>query len=98
MNLGGPMRTSADPGVGVFGFCPRTPIWQAMVSSLADIRSNRRIMAYTAAAIYGIAGLDGAIEGLIPSDPPFSLLPVVVVFVVILVTKNSSVPTFRTAF
>src|SRR5437868_8352849 len=53
-----------------------------MVSSLADIRSNRRIMAYTAASIYGIAGLDGAIEGLIPSDPPFSLLPVAVVFVI----------------
>jgi diguanylate cyclase (GGDEF)-like protein len=53
-----------------------------MVSSLADIRSNRRIMAYTAAAIYGIAGLDGAIEGLIPGDPPFSLLPVAVVFVI----------------
>jgi diguanylate cyclase (GGDEF)-like protein len=52
-----------------------------MVSSLADIRSNRRIMAYTAAAIYGIAGLDGASEGLIPGDPPFSLLPVAVVFV-----------------
>jgi diguanylate cyclase (GGDEF)-like protein len=52
-----------------------------MVSSMADIRSNRRIMAYTAAAIYGIAGLDGAIEGLIPGDPPFSLLPVAVVFV-----------------
>ncbi|HET6864647.1 MAG TPA: GGDEF domain-containing protein [Solirubrobacteraceae bacterium] len=49
---------------------------------MADIRSNRRIMAYTAAAIYGIAGLDGAIEGLIPSDPPFSLLPVAVVFVI----------------
>jgi diguanylate cyclase (GGDEF)-like protein len=53
-----------------------------MVSSLEDIRSSRRIMAYTAAAIYGIAGLDGAIEGLIPGDPPFSLLPVAVVFVV----------------
>jgi diguanylate cyclase (GGDEF)-like protein len=52
-----------------------------MVPSLADIRANRRIMAYTAAAIYGIAGLDGAVEGLIPSDPPFSLLPVAVVFV-----------------
>ena len=52
-----------------------------MVSSLADIRSNRRIMAYTAAAIYGIAGLDGAIEGLLPGDPPFAMLPVVVVFV-----------------
>jgi diguanylate cyclase (GGDEF)-like protein len=52
-----------------------------MVSSLADIRSNPRIMAFTAAAIYGIAGLDGAVEGLLPNDPPFSLLPVVVVFV-----------------
>jgi diguanylate cyclase (GGDEF)-like protein len=53
-----------------------------MVPSLADIRSNRRLMAYTAAAIYGIAGLDGAIEGLLPNDPPFALLPVIVVFVV----------------
>jgi hypothetical protein len=53
-----------------------------MVSSLTDIRSNRRIMAYTAAAIYAIAGLDGAIEGLIPGDPPFSLLPVIAVFVI----------------
>jgi diguanylate cyclase (GGDEF)-like protein len=52
-----------------------------MVSSLEDIRSNRRIMAYTAAAIYGIAGLDGAIEGFLPGDPPFSMLPVIVVFV-----------------
>jgi diguanylate cyclase (GGDEF)-like protein len=52
-----------------------------MVSSLADIRSNRRIMAYTAAAIYGTAGLDGAIEGLLPNDPPFAMLPVIVVFV-----------------
>ena len=64
-----------------FGFGLRRPIWAAMVSSLTDIRSNRRIMAYTAAAIYGIAGLDGAVEGLLPSDPPFALLPVIVVFV-----------------
>jgi diguanylate cyclase (GGDEF)-like protein len=52
-----------------------------MVSALEDIRTNRRIMAYTAAAIYGIAGLDGAIEGFLPGDPPFSMLPVVVVFI-----------------
>lgn len=52
-----------------------------MVPSLTDIRSNRRIMAYTAAAIYGIAGLDGAVEGFLPNDPPFAVLPVVVVFV-----------------
>lgn len=56
-----------------------------MVTSLHDIRSNRRIMAYTAAAIYGIAGLDGAIEGFLPGDPPFSMLPVVVVFVLFFV-------------
>ncbi len=53
-----------------------------MGESLADIRSNRRIMAYTAASIYGIAGLDGAIEGLLPNDPPFAMVPVIVVFVV----------------
>jgi diguanylate cyclase (GGDEF)-like protein len=52
-----------------------------MVPALADIRSNRRVMAYTAAAIYGIAGLDGAIEGLLPSDPPFSMVPVAAVLV-----------------
>lgn len=65
-----------------------------MVSSLADIRSNRRIMAYTAAAIYGIAGLDGAVEGLLPSDPPFALLPVVVVFVMfaVLIATGPRIP------
>jgi diguanylate cyclase (GGDEF)-like protein len=56
-----------------------------MVSSLEDIRSNRRIMAYTAAAIYGICGLDGAIEGFLPGDPPFSMLPIIVVFVLFFV-------------
>ena len=56
-----------------------------MGSSLEDIRSSRRIMAYTAAAIYGIAGVDGAIEGFLPGDPPFSVLPVVVVFVLFFV-------------
>ncbi|MGN6868169.1 MAG: GGDEF domain-containing protein [Solirubrobacteraceae bacterium] len=38
-------------------------------------------MAYTAASIYGIAGVDGAIGGVLPDDPSFSLLPVIVVFV-----------------
>jgi diguanylate cyclase (GGDEF)-like protein len=73
--------TFADPRRGVFGFVRRMPISRAMVSSLADIRSNRRIMAYTAAAIYGIAGVDGAIGGVLPDDPSFSPLPVIVVFV-----------------
>jgi hypothetical protein len=38
-------------------------------------------MAYTASAMCGAAALDGAVEGLLPGDPKFSLLPVVVVFV-----------------
>ncbi len=71
----------ADPGQGILGFRRPVPISRAMVSSLADIRSNHRIMAYTAAAIYGIAGLDGAIGGVLPDDPSFAVLPVVVVFV-----------------
>jgi diguanylate cyclase (GGDEF)-like protein len=51
-----------------------------MVTSLTDIRSNRRIMAYTAAGIYGIAGLDSVLEGVLPNDPGFSWTPVVAVF------------------
>src|SRR5690349_3971804 len=82
-------RAVPGPTPPTFADPPRAPLRigvsradrSAMVSSLADIRSNRRIMAYTAAAIYGIAGLDGAIEGLLPDDPPFAMLPVVVVFV-----------------
>ena len=71
-----------------------------MVSSLADIRSNRRIMAYTAAAIYAIAGLDGGIEGFLPGDPPYSLLPVVVVFamVVLLIAAGPRLPRSALAF
>jgi diguanylate cyclase (GGDEF)-like protein len=52
-----------------------------MVSSLGDIRSNRRLMAYTASAMYGAAALDGAIEGCLPGDPKFSMVPVAVVAV-----------------
>ena len=52
-----------------------------MVSSLEDIRFNRKVMAYTASAMYGAAGLDGAIEGFLPGDPKFALLAVVVVLV-----------------
>lgn len=52
-----------------------------MVSSLDDIRANLGIMAYTAAAIYAIAGVDGVLSGLLPGDPPFLLVPVAAVFV-----------------
>jgi diguanylate cyclase (GGDEF)-like protein len=54
-----------------------------MQSSLEDMRSNRRVMAYTAAAMYGAAAVDGLIEGVLPGDPSYSLLPVAVVLVVV---------------
>jgi diguanylate cyclase (GGDEF)-like protein len=41
-----------------------------------SIEGNRRLMAYTAAAMYGAAALDGAIEGFLPGDPRFALAPV----------------------
>lgn len=52
-----------------------------MVSSVHDIRSSRRVMAYTASAMYGAAALDGAIEGFLPGDPPFAVGPAVAVLV-----------------
>ena len=49
-----------------------------MVSpSLDSLRANKAMMAYTAAAMYGGAALDGAIEGLIPGDPSFAIAPVI---------------------
>ena len=38
-------------------------------------------MAYTASAMYGAAALDGSIEGFLPGDPKFAILPVIVVLV-----------------
>ena len=46
--------------------------------SLASLRLNKKLMAYTAAAMYGGAGLDGLIEGLIPGDPSFAMAPVLI--------------------
>jgi diguanylate cyclase (GGDEF)-like protein len=40
---------------------------------------DRRLMAYTAAAMYGAAAFDGCVEGFLPGDPPFALAPVLVV-------------------
>lgn len=39
-------------------------------------RFNTRLMAYTAAAMYGGAAFDGAIEGILPGDPSFAIAPV----------------------
>jgi diguanylate cyclase (GGDEF)-like protein len=40
-------------------------------------RTNTRVMAYTASAMWAAAGLDGLLEGLLPNDPPFARVPVV---------------------
>lgn len=43
--------------------------------SLVKLARNKRLMAYTAAAMYGGAALDAAVEGLLPGDPSFALAP-----------------------
>jgi diguanylate cyclase (GGDEF)-like protein len=48
---------------------------------------NKRFMAYTASAMYAAGAIDGAVEGFLPHDPPFALVPVIaaaVVFVFLL--------------
>lgn len=56
-------------------------------------------MAYTASAMYGAAALDGAVEGFLPGDPKFALLPVVVVLVlfVALLTVGPRLPRWALA-
>jgi diguanylate cyclase (GGDEF)-like protein len=49
-----------------------------MSPSLDKLRFNKRLMAYTAAAMYGGAAFDGSIEGLLPGDPSFAITPVLV--------------------
>jgi len=46
--------------------------------SLDKLRLNKRLMAYTAAAMYGGAAFDGSIEGFLPGDPSFAIPPVLV--------------------
>ncbi|MGO9489728.1 MAG: diguanylate cyclase [Solirubrobacteraceae bacterium] len=54
-----------------------------MSPSLGKLARNKRLMAYTAAAMYGGAALDGALEGLIPGDPSFAIAPIVVAAVIV---------------
>ena len=46
-----------------------------MGSSLDSIRVDRRLLAYTAAGIYGGGAFVGLIEGLIPGGPSYSIIP-----------------------
>jgi diguanylate cyclase (GGDEF)-like protein len=48
-----------------------------------QLARDKRLMAYTAAAMYGGAALDGAIEGLLPGDPSFAVAPVILAAVVV---------------
>jgi diguanylate cyclase (GGDEF)-like protein len=51
--------------------------------SLRKLARDKRLMALTAAAMYGGAALDGAVEGLIPGDPSFAVAPVIVAGVIV---------------
>jgi diguanylate cyclase (GGDEF)-like protein len=46
------------------------------------LRTDKRLMAYTAAAMYGAASLDALLEGLLPADPPFALAPALAVLAI----------------
>ena len=51
--------------------------------SVANLSLNRRLMAYTAAAMYGGATIDAAIEGLLPGDPSFDVVPAIAAAVIV---------------
>ncbi len=55
---------------------------------------NKRFMAYTASAMYAAGAIDGAVEGFLPHDPPFALVPVIAAAVVLvfLVTVGPRLP------
>lgn len=43
---------------------------------------NKRFMAYTASAMYAAGAIEGGVEGFLPRDPPFALVPVIAAAVV----------------
>ncbi len=61
------------------------PIHTGVSPSLDKLRMNKRLMAYTAAAMYGGAAFDGSIEGFLPGDPSFAIVPVLVAIAATLV-------------
>ncbi len=54
-----------------------------MNPSLGRLSRNKRLMAWTAAAMYGGAAVDGAIEGVLPGDPSFAIAPALAALVVV---------------
>ncbi len=63
-------------------------LWRAkadieIVATLdGDPARSKRLMAYTAAAMYGGAAVDAGVEALLPGDPSFAVLPALVATVV----------------
>src|SRR5271157_1337041 len=56
---------------------------QGMSRSLESVARDKKLMAYTAAAMYGCAALDEAITGVIPGDPPLAVIPVTIAVCVV---------------
>ena len=54
-----------------------------MNPSLGRLARNKKLMAYTAAAMYGGAAVDGAIEGFLPGDPSFAVAPALAAAVIV---------------
>jgi diguanylate cyclase (GGDEF)-like protein len=67
--------------------------------SLDKLRLNKKLMAYTAAAMYGAAAFDGSIEGFLPGDPSFAIVPVFVAIAVtvVLVSLGPRLPRWALA-
>src|SRR6202012_3056269 len=70
-------------GPGTLVLKPEKTDIQKMNPSLGRLAHNKKLMAYTAAAMYGGAALDGAIEGLLPGDPAFAGVPAISAAVVV---------------
>jgi diguanylate cyclase (GGDEF)-like protein len=65
-----------------------------MSPSLDSVRQNRRLMAFTAAAMYGGAAFAGLVESFIPGGPSFSLVPALAALglVIVVVVVGPHVP------
>jgi diguanylate cyclase (GGDEF)-like protein len=48
---------------------------EGMSASYEELAHDRRLMAQTAAAMFGGATIDAAIEGIVPGDPSFAIAP-----------------------
>jgi diguanylate cyclase (GGDEF)-like protein len=70
-----------------------------MSPSLDQLRVSKKLMAYTAAAMYGGAAFDGSIEGFLPGDPSFAIAPVIgaIAIAAVLVLVGPRIPRYGLA-